>query len=166
MALVGFDKDEIIDYVPECDGNRDSDDPCVVRLKFVPYSKVSMYARMIEAQTKGKMNKYAEVTQTIQKKQFMNSVESISGYVVSKKEVTTPEEFYETADTELVLEIVKAMESQSKLDEGQRKNFQSASDSSSSVLAAAPSTVRPVPTETLKTGIAATDFSFPEKAKQ
>ncbi len=154
--LVGFDKDEIIDYVPEYDGNRDSKDPCIVCLKFVPYSKVSMYARMIETQTKGKLNKYAEVTQGIQRKQFMASVESISGYVVSGKEVTDPGEFYETADTELVLEIVKAMESQSKLDDGQKKNLPSASDSSSSVPAEAPSTVKIVPSKTGKIETAGT----------
>ena len=36
--------------------------------------------------------------------------------------VTEPDEFYDTADTELVIEIIRAMESQQLLSEGQRKN--------------------------------------------
>ena len=49
MAIQGFDKDSLIDYVPECGGNRGSDDPCIVSLKFVPYARVQHYARLIAA---------------------------------------------------------------------------------------------------------------------
>ena len=49
MAIISFDKDMIIDYVPAYGGNRDSDDPCIVRLKFVPYSKVQHYAKLLSA---------------------------------------------------------------------------------------------------------------------
>ena len=66
-------------------------------------------------------SKMAEAGQEIQRKQFTENVESISGYSVGSKEVTDPSEFYDTADTELVLEVIRAMESQSKLSEGQRK---------------------------------------------
>lgn len=126
--LVGFDKDEIIDYLPEYSNNRDSDDPCIVRLKFVSFSKVQGYAREIDSRVKNKGSNVTKITQAIQKKQFIESVESISGYFIQDKEVTSAEEFYETADTDLVLEICRAMESQSKLNEGQKVNLSSASD--------------------------------------
>ncbi len=124
MAIISFDPDTIIDYLPEYGGNRDSADPCVVRLKFVPYSRMHQYSRQISARTRGDndQSKVVEVAHSVQKKQFIENVESISGYFVEAREVTGAEEFFETADMKLVKEIVKAMESHSMLTEGQRKN--------------------------------------------
>ena len=124
MAIISFDPGTVVDFVPEYAGNRDSIDPCVVRLKFVPYSRVQHYSRLIAARSKGvsDQSKITELMQFIQKKQFMDNVESVSGYFVEGREVPGPEEFYETADTDLVIEIIKAMESHSRLTEGQRKN--------------------------------------------
>ncbi len=124
MAIISFDQDTIIDYLPEYGGNRDSVDPCVVRLRFVPYSRMHQYSRLIAARTRGvaDQSRVAEIAQSIQKKQFVENVESISGYFVEEREVTGAEDLYETADTDLVLEIIKAMESHSRLTEGQRKN--------------------------------------------
>lgn len=124
MAIISFDRDTVVDYVPQYAGNRDSVDPCIVRLKFVPYSRVQHYSRIIAARTKGVNDplKVTGITQDVQKKQFTDNVESVSGYYVEAREVTDPAEFYETADTDLVMEIIQGMESQSKLSEGQRKN--------------------------------------------
>lgn len=123
MAIISFSKDSIVDYIPEYGGNRDSDDPCVVRLRFVPYSKVQDYGRLISARLKGKPEGIsAEVGREVQRKEFLDNVESISGYTVDGREVTAPGEFYDTADTALVIEIIQAMESAQKLTEGQRKN--------------------------------------------
>ncbi|MBI5599205.1 MAG: hypothetical protein HY890_05640 [Deltaproteobacteria bacterium] len=124
MAIISFDKDAIIEYVPAYGGNRESDDPCVVRLKFIPYSRVQHYARLISAHTKGAAgnDKIAEAAQAMQKRQFVENIESISGYFIGDREVSAPAEFYETADTDLILEIIRAMESHQKLSEGQRKN--------------------------------------------
>ncbi len=124
MAIISFDRDAVIDYIPEYGGNRESLDPCVVRLKFVPYSRVQHYSRLIAARTKGLSDplKVTEVSQQVQKVQFVESVDSVCGYFVGEREVTDPAEFYDTADTDLVIEIIRAMESHSKLTEGQRKN--------------------------------------------
>lgn len=125
MAIIGFDKDALIDYAPEYGGNRDSENPCVVRLRFVPYSKVQQYSRLIALKNKDAKHdatKAIEAAQVIQKKQFCESVESVSGYFVNGCEVTDPAEFYETADTDLILDIIRAMESSARLTEGQRKN--------------------------------------------
>ena len=124
MAITSFDPDTLIDYVPNYAGNRGSDDPCLVSLKFVPYARVQHYARLIAAKQKGSADatKLTEVSQEIQKKQFVESVDKISGFFIGDREVTDSDEFYETADTELIVEIIKAMESQQRLTEGQRKN--------------------------------------------
>jgi len=125
MAIISFDKDALIDYAPEYGGNRDSENPCIVRLKFVPYSKVQHYSRLIALKNKDAKSdatKAIEGAQVIQKKQFCESVESVSGFFVAGREVTDPAEFYESADTDLILEIIRAMESSAKLTEGQRKN--------------------------------------------
>lgn len=124
MAIISFDPEAIVDYVPEYNGNRDSDCPCVVRLKFIPYSRVQHYARLIAARNNGSsdLSKNAEIAQEIQRKQFVENVDSVIGYFVGDTAVTGAEEFYDTADTELIIEVIRAMESHSKLSEGQRKN--------------------------------------------
>jgi hypothetical protein len=124
MSIVSFDRDSVVDYIPEYGGNRESADPCVVSLKFVPYSRVQEYSRLLAARTRGVADpvKVAELTQHVQKKQFVENVESVSGYFVGSTKVTSAGEFFDTADTDLVLEVIGAMESASRLTEGQRKN--------------------------------------------
>jgi hypothetical protein len=125
MAIISFDKDVLIDYIPAYGGNRDSEDPCVVRLKFVPYSRVQEYSRLLAARaggTTGDAVKAVNLSQSVQKKQFVENVASVSGYYIGEREVEGAEEFYESADTELVTEIIRAMENIHKLSEGQRKN--------------------------------------------
>jgi hypothetical protein len=124
MAIIGFDRDMVVDYVPEYNGNRESLDPCVVKLRFVPYSRVQHYSRLIAARSKGVSEpvKLAEIAQQVQKKQFVDNVDGVYGYYVAEREVVDPAEFYETADTDLIIEIIQALESISKLSEGQRKN--------------------------------------------
>ena len=124
---MSFDRDALIDYIPAYGGNRDSDDPCVVRLRFVPYSRVQEYSRLLasRAAAAGSAQDAARtvnVTQTVQRRQFVENVASVSGYYIGQREVTDPEEFYDSADTELVTEIIRAMENIHKLTEGQRKN--------------------------------------------
>ena len=129
MPLIGFDKDEIIDFIPEYGGNRRLDDPCIVSMKFVPYARVQHFGRLIAARTKDvtDQEETTEIIQGVQKKQFIESVESISGYLVKGKDLTDPDEFYETADKDLIIEILRAMENTSKLSKGQAKNFKRAS---------------------------------------
>ena len=122
MAIISFDKDTLVDYIPAYGGNRESDNPCVVTLRFVPYKKVMEYKMSISVRTKGEISKFPEVGREIQKKQFTTSVESVSGYYVGDREVTDATEFYDTAPTDLIYEVIKAMEDSAKLDEGQRKN--------------------------------------------
>jgi len=123
MAIISFDPDVAIDYIIERE-RENLDDPCTVRLKFMPYSKVQYYSRMIATQTKSISSpaKVYEITQGIQRRQFVDSVESISNYKVGDREVSEAGDFYDTADTDLIVEIIKAMESEQKLTEGQRKN--------------------------------------------
>lgn len=123
MAIISYSKDTLIDYIPEYAGNRDSESPCIVRLKFVPYAKVIEYSRLIASRAKGAVDaKNISIAQEVQKKQFMDSVESVSGYYVDGKEEISASIFYETAPAELIHEIIRAMESAQKLNEGQRKN--------------------------------------------
>lgn len=123
MAIISFSKDATIDYVPEYGGNRESEEPCIVRLKYIPYSRVQEYSRMIAARVKGLNDvKRIDCVQDIQRKQFIDNVESVSGYYVDTKPVTDASEFYATAPAELIVELVQAMESAQRLSDGQRKN--------------------------------------------
>lgn len=124
MAIICFDKDSVVDYVPAYGGNRESDEPCVVSLKFIPYSKVQHYSRVIASRLKEQNDaeKISEANHYVQKKQFVESVEKITNFFINDKEVDSVEVFYESADSELIIEILEAMESQQKLSKGQIKN--------------------------------------------
>jgi len=124
MAIIVFDKDSIIKYVPAYGDNRESENPCIVNLKYISYSRVQFYAKLLASRNKGTndVSKIYEYGQEMQKKQFVENVESISGFFIGDKEITDPAEFYESAPTQLIYEIIKAMEDSQKLSEGQRKN--------------------------------------------
>ena len=120
MAIISFDKDEVVDYTPFDTGNRKRENPCVVRLRFVPYSRIQHYARLLAARTKEKEGSATamtvmEASQEVQRIQFLENVESVAGYFIGSREITDPEEFYETAGIDLIMEVLKAMESQSCL---------------------------------------------------
>lgn len=130
MAIISFDKDVLIPYIPEYANNRDSDKPTTVYTKFVSHSRTQHYSRLILARTRGienDLNKSTKVLQAVQKEQFVDSVDRIENYFVlgvdgEAREVSDPGAFYETADADLITEVLKAMESQQKLTEGQLKN--------------------------------------------
>ena len=124
MAITLFSKGQEIDYIPQYGGNRDSSDPAVVRLKYVPYEKVLAYGRQIAARTRviKDQTKAIEVTHEIQKKEFMENVVSVSGFHAGGSVITTAEDLWEHAPTELINELILAMEDAAKLSEGQRKN--------------------------------------------
>lgn len=124
MAIISFDADAVVAYVPNYGDNRNDDNPCIIKLKYVPYSRVQHYARILSAKTQNEKDstRIVEMSQDIQKKQFTDNVEGISGYFIGDREVTSVEEFYSTADTDFILEVIRAMESQQKLSEGQIKN--------------------------------------------
>ena len=124
MAIISFDKDALVDFVPEYGKNRGSENPCVVRLRFVPFKRIQHYRQLMDARNKGVLDpgKITENSQTVQRQQFIESVDLVSGYFVGDREVGDPGEFYDTADADLVVEILLAMISNEKLSEGQRKN--------------------------------------------
>ena len=124
MAIISFDPDTIIEYVPEYGGNRDSDEPCVVRLKFVPYSRAQHYQRVLDAALRDvrDADRAADIRARETRKQFVECVESVSNYYIGEREVTSPGEFYDSADVALILEVMQALTDAQRLSEGQRKN--------------------------------------------
>jgi len=124
MGITLFTKGQEIDYVPQYGGNRDSCDPAIVRLRYVPYETVLAYGRQIAARTKvlRDQTKVIEVTHEIQKKEFLENVVSVSGFSAGGAEITTAGDLWDHAPTELINELILAMEDATKLSEGQRKN--------------------------------------------
>ncbi|MEK6532100.1 MAG: hypothetical protein AABZ23_06390 [Deltaproteobacteria bacterium] len=126
MAIISFSKDVLVDYVPAYGGNRESDNPCVVRIRFVPYGRVQDYSRLVAAKAKGlssnDISKINEITADIQKKQFIENVDSVDHFMLDGREVKDASLFYEYAPKELIYEIIRAMEDSAKLSDGQRKN--------------------------------------------
>lgn len=124
MGITLFTKGQEIDYVPQYGGNRDSCDPAIVRLRYVPYETVLAYGRQIAARTKilKDQSRAIEVTHEIQKKEFIENVVSVFGFNAGGREIASAEDLWDHAPTELINELILAMEDASKLSEGQRKN--------------------------------------------
>ena len=126
MAIITVAKDDVIDYVPASE--RGSDDPTVVGLKHVTFAMAQQYERLIAQQAKGAapaqmLERTAEATRHVQRKQFIDNVAYVKNYFVRDREITTGAELYEVADQALIMELIRAMESSAKLTEGQLKNF-------------------------------------------
>lgn len=120
MALQAFSPDAIIEYVPKYGRNRGSDNPCVVKLHYVPFVKSQEYARLIAARINVSTDKEkaTRVAQEVQKRQFIENVVSVSGFIVEGQEKTSPEDLWVHASSELIYEILAAMESPLNLNEG------------------------------------------------
>jgi hypothetical protein len=132
MAIISFDPEEILEYVPECE--RDSDDPCIIKMKYLPVGRSKQYAKRVEQLSsglnkggKGFHEKVGNIERRVQKEQFIDNIVSVSGFYLmkagKKKAITDPAEFYESADVGLVAEIIGAMQDSAKLSEGQQSNF-------------------------------------------
>lgn len=124
MAIIGFSRGQEVEFIPAYSGNRDSAEPCTIGIKYVPYEAVLSYSRQITSQTRNlkDQSKAIEVSQAVQKKQFIENVTSVTGFNVGERAITTAAELWEVAPTDLISEIIGAMEDSAKLSEGQRKN--------------------------------------------
>ena len=132
MAIISYDQEEILEYVPECE--RDSDDPCIIKMKYLPVGRSKQYAKRVEQMSsglnKGGKNfheKMGSIERRVQKEQFTDNIISVEGFYLmkagEKTAITDPAEFYEAADVGLVAEIINAMQDSAKLTEGQQSNF-------------------------------------------
>lgn len=123
MAIISFDPDVSVKYVPKIDRkNIDKEDVFYVDIKFVTQSKVDVYRSEISRKSEDqKLSVIADVMRAVQKKQFINNVVGVHNYKVGEKEIKTSKDFYDSADSGLIEEILKAMEDFSVLSAGQKK---------------------------------------------
>lgn len=126
MAIEMFSPDSILEYVPEYGKNRESESPCVVKLRYVPFVKTQEYARLITARSKHETDKerLAEIYQQVQKRQFLDNIVGVSGCTVDGKEITTPAALWEHAAPHLVYELLAVMEDGCKIKAGLRQDPQ------------------------------------------
>jgi hypothetical protein len=136
MAIITFDETEVVEYVPRSE--RGEKNPTVVGMHRLPFKTVEKYSRMVTegfGRKQVDVTRVAEQSRSVQRKQFSEGIAWIKNYFVIKggvkREITTPEEFYDVIDNGLMAELIGAMESTEKLTEGQLKNFVAASGFSS-----------------------------------
>lgn len=130
--MILLKKGTVIEYVPV--NERDEADPAVVGIKYVPNSKVDSYQAEMTKKTMRTKNQdvLAHIQGDIQRKQFVENVEYIKGFMGEDGvEITSVEDFYDMAPANLIAEIIRAMEDCTKLTEGERKNLSRVSGSPS-----------------------------------
>ncbi len=155
MAIISLDPDVIIDFVPEYGGNKETKDPCVVHMRPLTYAQGQVMERSVLSKLTGKYSaaKDNKVRQGEQQAIMLKHIDSLSNYYVGEKLVADAETFFNSADTELLVEVLEALLSNTKLSEGQVKNSEPPSVTSEQ---AAPLTATPAPTLTESTETAPT----------
>jgi len=135
MAIISYDKDEVIAYIPTFNGNDKDDNPLIVNLKYIGYGKSLKYEKDTTikyiAKSKGKdANEHTgimtEVMSDIQEKQILDNIDSVENYFIMRKgekvEIIDAKTFKATAPKELITEIALAMQDFNKLSKEQVKN--------------------------------------------
>lgn len=140
MAIISFRPGQVIEYVPAYGGNRESDNPCVVPIKYVSYGTTQSYAKRLAELNRDTVDLEQRRlnVEALQEQQFIEQVESLRNYMIDGKEVSDPKEVYATADEVLILEILGAMQNAAVLNRGQLKNLSRVSGSSSTEEVEAP----------------------------
>ena len=127
MAIIGFNPDEIIEYIPKCERAfvaKDPDKVCSFGISHIPHTQVLTYSQLISKKSnKQTPDVVGQVLADSQKSQFINHIKWVKNYVVDGKELKTAAEVYEVADSDLIHELITAMETRSVLSEGQKKTL-------------------------------------------
>lgn len=135
MAIISYDKDEVIAYIPTFNGNDKDDNPLIVNLKYIGYGKSLKYEKDTTikyiAKSKGKdvsehTGIMTEVISDIQEKQILDNIDSVENYFIFRKgekvKITDAKIFKTTAPKELISEIALAMQDFNRLSREQVKN--------------------------------------------
>ncbi len=110
MGIIGFTPDMVVEYVPEYGGNRRSNSPCVVGIRYLPYAKAHEYEKrraLRSANIKGSI-RLSLIARETQRQRFIENVVFVKGVFKDKREVTDVAELYDIAPRALVEEILKA----------------------------------------------------------
>ena len=160
MGLDLYSRKKEIEYVPKWNGNRESDDPFFVKLRFLNQNECLAIQR--EVRRKVKLAKGPEKkNQVIFEEQEKMLRENIAGFsenvLIDGRPIGSVKEFLENNIEELMEELADAMVNFNKMTEGERKNLQGASGGDSkSKGKGAPSSVTPAQKGTGPTGIVET----------
>lgn len=116
---------EPVTYTPAYGGNRDSKDPLTVVLTPLSREESDHYAKSVRFnQKKGYRNQWVSNTQEVQKKQFIERVQEVNGFLDcdSGEPITDIRTFYEQGPPDLIEEILNVILDVSQLEEQEVKN--------------------------------------------
>ena len=166
MAIIAMNKDKVVSYIPKFGGNRGSEDICIIDIKFVPFVEVQRNAALMEdrLRTVSDPNEITRKRQEVQREHLIKQIKGISGYYREDgSALTDVSEFVETADANLIYELVAAVDDSEILRAGQVKNSERVSDGIDKKPTEAPSTVTSAPSETSSSETAGTGAVSPMK---
>ena len=136
MALNLYSRDKVIEYIPEWNSNRESDNPFVVKLKFLNYNEITIIQREIRNKAKGieDPDQRGEVILEVQAKMLKENIVGIENVSVDGVPIQSVSQFIELNIEDLIEELADAMTQITKMSEGERKNSEGASDGNSGSL--------------------------------
>ena len=143
MGIVSLNNKVVVEYRPEYGGNRLSaeKEPTIVGITPMSHLAITLAAKKLAEKFRNSNNdpeKYTEASEQVQRDQFLDNIKFVkNGFRVDDDNniVPIPEKsialFYESIDEGLKKELIDAMESHTKLSEGQVKNLEGASSTTS-----------------------------------
>lgn len=118
-----------LDYIPSSFGNREDDDPIVLKVRFVTAKTFRHYQNMIKQKTNREgMIEYPN-RDAVNRKMLADNIEKVTNYSHKGKKILNGADIWDLGESELINEMLDVIDEWSKLSAGMAKNFKPQSDS-------------------------------------
>jgi len=120
--MLDFKKEDWVTYMPAYGGNRDSEDPMTVEIHPLSFGETAKYTDAVHVKQKGRGHMETN-TSKVTRRQLVENVRNPRNVIgISGQVVETSAQLHDDTPTDLVKEIINAIEDITTLSEGEVKN--------------------------------------------
>lgn len=120
--MLNFEKEDWVTYMPAYGGNRDSDTPMTVEIHPLSFGETAKYTDAVHVKQRSRGHVETN-TSKVTRRQVIDNVRNLLNVIgISGKAVETAAQLYDDTPSDLVKEIINAIEDISILTEGEVKN--------------------------------------------
>lgn len=120
--MLDFKKEDWVTYMPAYGGNRDSDDPMTVEIHPLSFAETAKYTDAVHVKQRARGHMETN-TSKVTRRQIVENVRNPQNVIgISGNRVETSAQLHDDTPSDLVKEILNAIEDISTLTEGEVKN--------------------------------------------
>lgn len=120
--MLNFEKEDWVTYMPAYSGNRDSDTPMTVEIHPLSFGETAKYTDAVHVKQKGRGQVETNTSKVMRRQVVENVRNPLNVIGISGKKVETSAQLHDDTPSDLVKEIINAIEDISILSEGEVKN--------------------------------------------